>query len=261
MEHKLNGRGYAKLYRDVLDQDFFKATNVGPIRFAIYGQLCLRVWHVRKTILVSSYGCTEEVTLEPNQCIIGTNKTPLEWGISRSKFRAQIAALAKAGFLTLTPARNYTLVTLCHAVSYGEPGTQPGHHAGNGDAHHDNTPVDNNTSTLARKHVSTLARNQETSCPRNTHFSDDDMKFALWMVKTLRDRLPDLKEPSLPKWANCIRLIREVDGKTHKQMSQLFLWAQRDDFWYSNIMSPAKLRKQWDRLQIQIDQGSSKGLK
>ncbi|KRM94839.1 hypothetical protein FC24_GL002156 [Loigolactobacillus rennini DSM 20253] len=31
-------------------------------------------------------------------------------------------------------------------------------------------------------------------------------------------------------------------------------WCQADPFWLTNILSPAKLRKQYDRLKIKMDQ-------
>ena len=62
---------------------------------------------------------------------------------------------------------------------------------------------------------------------------------------------PNMKEPKLETWANTIRLIRERDGKTAEEITDLFMWANRHDFWHKNILSPEKLRKQWDTLVVQ----------
>ncbi|MQH89186.1 hypothetical protein EI029_23430, partial [Escherichia coli] len=62
---------------------------------------------------------------------------------------------------------------------------------------------------------------------------------------------PFPKKPSLVSWANDVRLMRELDGHTHREICELFLWASRDAFWHTNILSPAKLRAKWDTLSLQ----------
>lgn len=59
---------------------------------------------------------------------------------------------------------------------------------------------------------------------------------------------PECRAPDLNGWANHIRLMREVDNRTHRQMCELFKWAKNDSFWSANIQSPAKLREKWDTL-------------
>jgi hypothetical protein len=61
---------------------------------------------------------------------------------------------------------------------------------------------------------------------------------------------PKHKEPNFEKWANTIRLMVERDGRTHEEISDLFKWANNDPFWQANILCPATLRKQWDKLTI-----------
>lgn len=80
------------------------------------------------------------------------------------------------------------------------------------------------------------------------HGSEDDHKAVRWMWDRLRDANPATKEPGWDTWANDMRLMRERDGRTHREACELFGWAQRDAFWRSNILSPAKLREKWDQL-------------
>ena len=61
---------------------------------------------------------------------------------------------------------------------------------------------------------------------------------------------PKHKEPNLDKWADTVRLMRERDKRAHKEICELFAWANNDEFWGANILSPATLRKQWDKLTI-----------
>jgi hypothetical protein len=91
----------------------------------------------------------------------------------------------------------------------------------------------------------------ESSTKRKKAFTDADRQTASWMAEQLRQTNPEGRKKSaaeLDAWANDIRLIRERDGKSDSEIRSLFSWANRDEFWSSNILSPGKLRKQWDKL-------------
>lgn len=60
------------------------------------------------------------------------------------------------------------------------------------------------------------------------------------------------KEPNWADWANEIRLMCSQDGRTHKQICELFAKANRDPFWCKNILSPSKLREKWDDLTLKL---------
>lgn len=89
-------------------------------------------------------------------------------------------------------------------------------------------------------------------------FDDDDFQLAEEMSEKIAVVIPNVKPPKLNDWANCIRLIREQDNKTIADIRALFDWANRNEFWQTNICSPQKLRKQWDTLQGQRARGQPK---
>ena len=74
------------------------------------------------------------------------------------------------------------------------------------------------------------------------------MESAKLLFELMQQNNPDVKQPNFEKWAGDIRKIRELDKRTTKQINWLIRWTQQDDFWQTNILSPAKLRKQWDQL-------------
>jgi hypothetical protein len=81
----------------------------------------------------------------------------------------------------------------------------------------------------------------------------DDEVCARWLFKVLQKTAPKAKEPNFTTWANDVRLMRERDDRTRKEICELFLWAHKSDFWRGNILSPKNLREHWDRLCIQRD--------
>jgi len=56
--------------------------------------------------------------------------------------------------------------------------------------------------------------------------------------------------------------MRERDGRTQEGIKSLFTWANENNFWRSNILSPGKLREKWDQLSIQRNSnGNGSGYK
>lgn len=82
--------------------------------------------------------------------------------------------------------------------------------------------------------------------------SERDMKCAKWMFERVLDIWPKAKKPGFKNWAACIRLMRQRDGRTYKEIYDVFTWANKHDFWSRNILSPQKLRAQFDRLALQM---------
>jgi hypothetical protein len=46
--------------------------------------------------------------------------------------------------------------------------------------------------------------------------------------------------------------IMRLDKRTPEQLAEVIDWCQQDDFWQDNILSPAKLRKQLDKLELRM---------
>lgn len=83
-----------------------------------------------------------------------------------------------------------------------------------------------------------------------------EIQLARLMIDTLLETKPDSKVPnrdvkSLQNWAQHIDYMIRLDKREPKAISNLFRWAQRDNFWMSNIRSPRKLREKWDTLELQ----------
>lgn len=81
--------------------------------------------------------------------------------------------------------------------------------------------------------------------------NDDDYKTARWMYGLVLTVNATAKQPNFDVWADEVRLMREIDGRTHAEICALFQWAKRDSFWCANIQSPSKLRDKWDQLTEQ----------
>jgi hypothetical protein len=82
-------------------------------------------------------------------------------------------------------------------------------------------------------------------------FTDEDLGLATHIWNRIDTLGVGAKKPSLEKWADMIRLMRERDGRDLSDIKDLFDWANADSFWCANIQSPAKIREKWPQLQAQ----------
>jgi len=90
-----------------------------------------------------------------------------------------------------------------------------------------------------------------TKKPKRRNSTEEDMKAARWMFDLARKVNQSAKDPNFDIWADAVRMMREIDGRTHTDICELFQWAKRDSFWCANIQSPSKLREKWDVLTEQ----------
>ena len=101
--------------------------------------------------------------------------------------------------------------------------------------------VTKNNNTLSKDRVDPMLTNK---------FSTEDLTAAEYILSKIIQLKPNLKKPNINSWADQVRLMREQDKKTHREICELFKWANKDSFWQANILSPKKLRSQWDELEI-----------
>lgn len=78
--------------------------------------------------------------------------------------------------------------------------------------------------------------------------NEDDYKTARWMYGALLKVNASARQPNFDTWADEVRLLREIDKRTHRDICELFQFAKNDSFWSPNIQSPSKLRAKWDVL-------------
>ncbi|WP_312836663.1 replication protein [Pantoea sp.] len=84
--------------------------------------------------------------------------------------------------------------------------------------------------------------------------TSDDLLAAQWIYSRVQVITPTAQQPNWPAWANDIRLMRDSLKVSHREICEVFTWANGNQFWQTNILSPSKLRKQWATLKAQMSQ-------
>jgi len=114
----------------------------------------------------------------------------------------------------------------------------------------------NDGSLTERREEKRREREREESKKENASssklkFETHHMQLAELLFKKIKENNPNAKDPNYESWANTFRLMMERDNRTGKEVQDLILFSQQHHFWHKNILSPDKLRKQFDRLQME----------
>lgn len=78
-------------------------------------------------------------------------------------------------------------------------------------------------------------------------------RCALKLQDEILKNKPDFKRPNMQKWADTFRLMNERDKRSWKSIGDVIIYATQNEFWRVNILSADKLRKQFDRLQLEME--------
>jgi hypothetical protein len=103
---------------------------------------------------------------------------------------------------------------------------------------------------ISPKAVPNLGHKPISKPKKNLHYENSDLETAETIYNLILTLNPKHRKPAMESWANEIRLMREKDNYSHSEILSLFRFANSDDFWKSNILSPKKLRDKWDVLTI-----------
>lgn len=100
----------------------------------------------------------------------------------------------------------------------------------------------------------------ESSTATKVRFEQRDMKLAELLRDLIAENYPNWQEPkTLDRWAEDINKIIRLDKRTEQQVEYVIRWVQRNDFWAKNILSGSKLRKQFNRLVVEITNNQAQG--
>jgi hypothetical protein len=85
-----------------------------------------------------------------------------------------------------------------------------------------------------------------------------ELKASKYLFDLITKNDERAKVPDFQKWAYHIDLLVRVDNRTFSEVKDVIDWCQNDSFWKSNILSTEKLRKQFSKLFILMNEGNNR---
>ncbi len=235
--------GWVKIHRALSDHDLWLAE---PFT---YGQawvdLVLNANHSPGSFMVKR----QRVALERGQLGWSEITMTKRWQWSRGKVRRFLKRLESDAMIKQEAGHLTSVVTICNYDDYQskhkEDGTSDSTADGTSDEH---LTVQEAVHKQECKELDNGKNGKKTTLPTTVDKTDEDYRFAEWMLSLITEQQPEFKTPNLSNWSKTIRLMREKDKRNHHDMARVWKWVRHDDFWSPNVMSASKFRTQYDRL-------------
>jgi len=238
--------GWIKLHRTLLEWEWMSDTNT----FQTFIYCLLRANFEDKT--------WRGIEIKRGSFYTSLDTISNETGLSVRQIRTSLDKLQMTGELTGSKMPRGRIITVLNYDKYQEVDRlSVSEKAGSRQALDRLVTTNKNNKNIINKNIvrdcgDNPDHQENPSRPQSNKFSDDDMTTAEWMFKLIQTAVPKTKKPNFDKWANTIRIMVSRDKLTHKEICEVFRWANNDPFWRVNILSPDKLRKQYPQLEAKM---------
>lgn len=228
-------QGWVCVHRKLLDNPIFKNDKL----FRVFMFCLLRAQHTAGDQLVGD----SVVYLDKGQLATGRIAISEQTGLSQQNVRTAISKLEKLGILTIKPTTKYSVITMVNWNQYQQTNQQV---TNKQPASNQLPTTSNNVNNEDNENKLNVSAKPK---PSKFKFNDDQMRFAQAVYKKVEQVTPQMKEPNLESWANIARLMVESDNFDLRDVWNVFLWANSDSFWRTNVLSVDKLRKKYPELK------------
>ena len=241
-------KGYVKVYRKLLDSDIWY--DVTTFRLFLY--LILNATH-KDGIKVDG------IELKKGQYIRSYRKIAEDLAYKEGRglkkysihtIKKSIDKLVKTQRIAVQETEVGTLFTIVNYSIYQDSEVSE-NESGNGTGNELGTNWER-TRNKNKNEKNDKNEEENNNIRSRYRFETCHMKLAELLFKKMKENNPNVKKPSLESWANTFRLMMERDHRSGKDIQDLILWSQKHPFWYKNILSADKLRKQFDRLKLEM---------
>lgn len=176
-----------------------------------------------------------------------------DWGWSRDKVKRFCDVLVSDSMIHIETSHLTSVISICNynekqantAADKAANEASNGQQTGSRQVTNNNVNNENNENKVVKKKKYT--------------FSDDDMRCAEYIFKLIKDMDPDHQSPNFDSWANTVRLMVKANELSHKEICEVFKWANNDSFWQTNVLSPSKLRDKFSELRLKMGRSNSSG--
>lgn len=256
--------GYIKLHRKILknpvvckDADYF----------SIWCYLLLSAAHSGATAMFRG----KRIELRPGQLITGRHSISLLFSVTPSKVQRILKCYENEHQIEQLTSNRNRLITILNWDEY-QSSEQQNDEVMNTQRTTDVMTL--NTNKNVKNDKKYIDSSKEESCPGIIpdasspakkkwskpvfEHESKEYKLALKLEEMIHNNNPDAKkqtEAGLQSWAYSFDLMHRSDKRGFHEIYDVMFWAENSDFWKTNILSAGKLREQYDRLKLQMEDG------
>lgn len=245
------GKGWISIYRKIQDSWLWQEKPFDKAHAWI--DLLLLANHQDKKALLGN----ELVIVKRGSFITSQKKLMYRWGWGSEKTRRFLKLLHSDGMIKIETDKKKTTIVINNYEEYqnqnGLSADIPSDTANKQNENRTQTEYNQNANRIQSETNNNDNNvnndNKNIYCPNSNEF-----RLASYLFNFIKRNNPKAKEPNLQKWSKQFDYILRIDKRDIEEAKSVIKWCQNDDFWCTNILSPDKLRKQYDRLLVQMKQ-------
>ena len=116
-----------------------------------------------------------------------------------------------------------------------------------------NNTTDNTTDVTTTVTTEQEDKNNNTKNPPISPLEGGEaFRLSELLFSLIQQNNPKAKKPNFKTWARTMDRMIRLDGRTTADLEEVIKWCQANEFWHTNILSVAKLRKQFDQLWLKM---------
>lgn len=240
-------KGWISLHRKIQDHWLYTEKRKFS-KFEAWVDLLLIVNHEDSTFLLGK----ELIHVKRGQRVISIRQLCERWSWSNTKVQNFLKLLEEDGMISVKSDTKKTVITIENYDFYQSEQhtkTTQERHESDAEATQKHTNNNDNNENNDNKKKDKNRRKQPV-------YSDDSpyMKMANYLHDKILEWKPDyVFTGNKQTWADEFRKLHEIDNRSKQDIKDVIDWATSNSFWQTNILSPKKLRKQFDTLQGQMN--------
>lgn len=248
--------GWIKLWRSLLDDPIWTSSN--DSQCGVITALLLSAEYEPGTFFCPK--CWEKIDYTAGTIVKSYRRIATETGRQEHRVRAVLGKLELFNFVKAVKKPH------CHALYIIENWSKFQEDKNGTSGGTSMTHLSDDAHTQAVTHPNTIykkikeERNKNKKKPDLKKPSDGSFSLSDELRSLILANKPDHKLSKMHwktsnmriKWAITFDRMRITDSTPYHTIKAVMIWALNDEFWASNIQSPDKLRKQFDRLEMQM---------
>lgn len=241
------GKGWISIYRSIQEHWLWQEKPYDKAHAWI--DLLLSANHKENKVLLGN----ELILIEAGSFITSQSKLMNSWGWGNTKVRNFLKLLAKDNMIKYS-GENYTLIKIINYEMYQkQTDTNQVVPMNSENQQTSDKLVTNRKQTGNKLRANTNNNdNNDNNDNKNICPNSNEFRLASYLFKYIKRNNEKAREPNMQKWTKTFHYILETDKRDIEEVKAVIKWCQQDSFWYKNILSPDKLRKQYDRLLISM---------
>jgi len=177
--------------------------------------------------------------LKSGEALLGDYR---KYGMTEQQYRCAKKRLARYRLATFRPIPRGTIARLAVDKVY-DINEESGQDTDDG-------PMTDERRT-SDEHVTTN-KNEKNEKKEKKDLHSDEWRLSELFLESILERKRDFRQPDLSRWAAQMERMIRQDGRTPERIEAVIRWCRTDPFWSNNILSVAKLRQHFDRLELEM---------